>query len=274
MESISLAEQILLNGCTFAFKSTFMAPLMSVRNLQQTSLDIDLSSFQATREILQCKGFNGLWDGSQYEMLKFIPLTLSKALLPRRLNLFPDSLATIWLTKTINASVTISANAIPSYPLDVLSFMYSMPYDKEELQHGVRIAFQYPGFCCYVLSSFIYHVSLHSVHELFESYLGPQSGVWRLVAALTKVVIAQFISYPFDTIRKHLIIDALEQEEKDQYSGWIECAGDIYDKDGLRGFFKAVHLGLLGGVTQRFTEIILQSLVKTYYVEFRSIIYE
>ena len=60
----------------------------------------------------------------------------------------------------------------------------------------------------------------------------------KFAIAQTTAIIAGFISYPFDTVRRRLQMQAEKPKEQWLYSGTLDCAVKIVKDEGIGAMFK------------------------------------
>ena len=64
--------------------------------------------------------------------------------------------------------------------------------------------------------------------------------------AQAAVIIAEQISYPGDTLKRKLFMQACKQTR--EYSGALDCLVKVYKKDGINGLWKGSYSNILRGI--------------------------
>jgi solute carrier family 25 (adenine nucleotide translocator) protein 4/5/6/31 len=79
-----------------------------------------------------------------------------------------------------------------------------------------------------------------------EAKKGTAIGLFsKFVIAQTTAIIAGFISYPFDTVRRRLQMQAEKPKEQWLYSGTVDCAIKIVKDEGMGAMFKGFGANVL-----------------------------
>ena len=65
--------------------------------------------------------------------------------------------------------------------------------------------------------------------------------MWLIAQAVT--VAAGLASYPFDTVRKRIMLDAGRKEMV--YKDGLDCFAKILQKEGVRGLYRAAYIPIL-----------------------------
>ena len=79
-----------------------------------------------------------------------------------------------------------------------------------------------------------------------EAKKGTALGLFsKFVIAQTTAIIAGFISYPFDTVRRRLQMQAEKPKEQWLYSGTLDCAVKIVKDEGMGAMFKGFAANVL-----------------------------
>merc|ERR1712032_89013 len=80
-------------------------------------------------------------------------------------------------------------------------------------------------------------------------------GVVGVIAAFTCATVARTITtpfnYPFDTIRRRMMLDSEKPAAERLYTSGINCAKVVLQKEGLVGMYKGVSLFILFGFLLR-----------------------
>merc|ERR1712059_174555 len=95
----------------------------------------------------------------------------------------------------------------------------------------------YPGFLSSVQGIIVYRAIYFGAYDTAKQFAGDNPSI------LTRFAIAQVVaagsvtvSYPFDTVRRRLMMMSGEGEK--MYSGTIDCAKKIMRDEGMKGMFK------------------------------------
>merc|ERR1712187_628465 len=78
------------------------------------------------------------------------------------------------------------------------------------------------------------------------AYRGPYFGIFdKFCIAQTTAIIAGFISYPFDTVRRRLQMQSEKPKEQWLYKGTMDCAVKICKDEGVGAMFKGFGANVL-----------------------------
>jgi solute carrier family 25 (adenine nucleotide translocator) protein 4/5/6/31 len=98
----------------------------------------------------------------------------------------------------------------------------------------------YQGFAASIAGIIVYRAAFFGGFDTLKSYalsVGFGAAVWQafIVAEIT-TTIAGIVSYPFDTIRRRLMMKS-GGGSTEQYDGTIDCFTKIIKKEGMGGLF-------------------------------------
>jgi len=106
---------------------------------------------------------------------------------------------------------------------------------------GIRSIFS--GFGVSLAGILVYRVAFGTVMGLVFPSEGATA---QYVVAMSSVAVAGVVAYPFDTVRKRLIVGAGAKEPA--YSGAVDCFVQTARREGLGGFWKGVSISVLNGI--------------------------
>lgn len=67
-----------------------------------------------------------------------------------------------------------------------------------------------------------------------------------MVWAQISVIVAEQISYPGDTVKRKLFMQACKAEK--EYDGIIDCFRKVYRSEGMHGLFRGAYSNIMRGV--------------------------
>jgi len=79
----------------------------------------------------------------------------------------------------------------------------------------------------------------------YKNDKGPVGLLSKFAIAQTVAIIAGFISYPFDTVRRRLQMQSEKPKEQWMYSGTLDCAVKIAKDEGMGAMFKGFSANVL-----------------------------
>jgi len=109
----------------------------------------------------------------------------------------------------------------------------------------------YNGFGVSVVGIVAYRGPYFGVYDTlkalnpFKDDKGPIGLVSKFAIAQTTAIIAGFISYPFDTVRRRLQMQSEKPKSEWLYSGTLDCAVKIVQNEGVGAMFKGFAANVL-----------------------------
>jgi len=104
-------------------------------------------------------------------------------------------------------------------------------YKAEGLVRGL-----YPGFLISVQGIIVYRAFYFGTYDTVKSMFEKPNILVKFAIAQSVAVFSVSISYPFDTVRRRLMMMSGEGEK--MYSGTVDCAKKIMKNEGMKGMFK------------------------------------
>lgn len=106
----------------------------------------------------------------------------------------------------------------------------------------------YNGFVVSVYGIIFYRASYFGLYETSKPYTGQSNILVKFAVAQVITNLAGIISYPLDTVRRRLMMQAGKKAEDVQYRGTMDCVSKVYKQEGTKGFFKGAFSNVLRGV--------------------------
>jgi len=275
-QAIGFTKDLLAGGVSAAVSKTVVAPVERVKLL----LQVQASSTQikpeqqykgiidAFRRIPAEQGFGSFWRGNLSNVIRYFPTqALNFAFKDRYKQIFQhwDAKTDFWKFFAGNLASGGAAGATSLlfvYPLDFartrmavdvgtgknrqftgLGNCLSTIYRKD----GFRGLYQ--GFNISVVGIIFYRASYFGGFDTAKSVLlkDPKKATFWQNWAIAQVVTtaAGIISYPFDTIRRRMMMQAGRGEIL--YTGSFDCARKLYVKEGMNSFFRGAFSNVLRG---------------------------
>jgi len=273
---IGFTTDLLAGGVSAAISKTAVAPIERVKLL----LQVQASSTQITpdkqykgiidafRRIPSEQGLVSFWRGNLSNVIRYFPTqALNFAFKDRYKQLFPryNPKADFWKFFAANLASGGAAGATSLlfvYPLDFartrmavdvgtgktrqftgLGNCISTIYRKD----GFRGLYQ--GFNVSVAGIIVYRAAYFGGFDTAKSMLlkDPKKAKFWQNWAIAQVVTtgAGIISYPFDTIRRRMMMQAGRGEIL--YTSSFDCARKLYAKEGMNAFFRGAFSNILRG---------------------------
>lgn len=272
--SPTFARDLALGGAIGAISKTIMSPVERVKILMQTmdsNPDVISGKVKPYSGVGDCfarvqaeQGVGAFWRGNLVNCLRYAPQQGSalafndffKSMFPKR---DPEK---EFLMSTVNnllaGGLAGATSMVICYPLDFARTRLASDLKAGKPQFdgiydcisqtikGQGLTGLYRGTAVSISGAFVYRAGQLG---LYGSVMGlnpyrKDKGVKGFVSAiaigtLARTVILPF-NYPFDTIRRRLMLESEKPQAERQYKSGIDCAGQIMKTEGLGGMYKGV----------------------------------
>lgn len=105
----------------------------------------------------------------------------------------------------------------------------------------------YPGFISSVQGIIIYRAIYFGAYDTAKQFAGEKPSIFvRFCIAQTVAAGSVTVAYPFDTVRRRLMMMSGEQEK--MYKGTMDCWKKIMKDEGMKGFFKGNFTNVLRSI--------------------------
>mmetsp|Transcript_44915 Transcript_44915/g.141418 ORF Transcript_44915/g.141418 Transcript_44915/m.141418 type:complete len:411 (-) Transcript_44915:60-1292(-) len=260
-------RSFLKGGISATISKTAVAPIERIKLL----LQVQATSTQITdpyKGIVDCavrvykeQGALAFWRGNTANILRYFPTqALNFAFKDKYKEMFcrPAEEVGFWLFFLGNLAAGGAAGATSLlfvYPLDFARTRLGADVGKSKEDRQFNGLFDciakiyksdgigglYQGFAASILGIIVYRAAFFGGFDTLKAVLmkvGFGAVVWQafLVAEFTTAV-AGIISYPFDTVRRRLMMKS-GGGSTIQYKGTIDCAVQIVKQEGVGGLFK------------------------------------
>jgi len=277
-----LASDLLIGGSIGAISKTIMAPVERVKLLLQTmDSNPDVLSGKVARYdgIADCfkrvnseQGPKAFWRGNLVNCLRYAPQQGSALAFNDFLNnAFPkyDAPADFWKGFGVKLFSGGLAGALANticYPFDFARTRLASDLGKGGAKfNGIMdcvastvksqgITGLYTGWSVTVAGAFVYRAGQLGCFKQIQD-LNPYAkdkgtlGVASSFAAVTaaRTVVMPF-NYPFDTVRRRMMLQSEKPLAERQYKGSFDCFRQVFAKEGTKGMYKGMVPELFRGV--------------------------
>merc|ERR1711988_438654 len=129
----------------------------------------------------------------------------------------------------------------------------------------------YSGYAVSVIGIIAYRAPYFGLYDTFNAFnpWDTASSSWSVylcgiatsfVLAQTTSAIAAFVSYPLDTVRRRLQMEADMPVELRMYKGAFHCLNAIFRAEGLGGLYKGFVANLFRGAGTAFMLVLFQQI--------------
>lgn len=274
-DKLSFIENFLLSGAAAITAKTVAAPIERVKLLIQSQGEMLKAKrlataytgvWDCTTKVLASEGPAAFWRGNIANVVRYFPT--------QALNFaFKDSIKNMFTVKKDESNLAKFAKNIASGGAAgalSLAFVYSLDYARTRLASDVKgndgnrqfngmidvykktlasdgLPGLYRGFVISCVGIVVYRGFYFGLFDTLKPMLlGKDSGVTAsFVLAYGVTVVSGLISYPLDTVRRRMMMTV---GEASKYKNSLDCAMQIYKKDGASAFMKGAGANILRGV--------------------------
>lgn len=278
----SLINDLLLGGFVGAIAKTAMAPVERVKLLMQTmesNPDVISGKIKPYSGIGDCfarvraeQGMKAFWRGNLVNCLRYAPQQGSALAFNDVLNdLFPNysSKTDFWKSFGVKLFSGGLAGAIANticFPFDFARTRLASDVKAGKGQfNGIAdcivstvksqgITGLYTGWSVTVAGAFVYRAGqlgcFKQIQDLnpYKNDKGVLGGVSAFIAVTTARTVIMPFNYPFDTVRRRMMLQSEKPKAERLYKGSIDCFVKVLQKEGFKGMYKGLVPELFRGV--------------------------
>eukprot|EP00920_Eleutheroschizon_duboscqi_P007171 GHVT01016495.1.p1 GENE.GHVT01016495.1~~GHVT01016495.1.p1 ORF type:complete len:316 (+),score=41.32 GHVT01016495.1:314-1261(+) len=275
---MKVAKDWLAGGVSAGVSKTIVAPIERVKMLIQTQDSIpEIKEGRMPRYtgISNCmmrvsreQGVISLWRGNTANVIRYFPTqAFNFAFKDSFKRMFPKYDQKTQFLKFFGANVASGAAAGVSsllivYPLDFVRTRLASDVGKGTdrefkglsdclMKVGKRTGFfsLYRGFGVSMQGIIVYRGAYFGIFDTANSVIAPSNIFYKWAIAQTVTAGAGVLSYPFDTVRRRMMMMAGRKagEQEIQYTGTLDCWKKIASQEGFRGFFKGAWANVIRG---------------------------
>jgi len=295
-DPLNFAKDFLAGGISAAVSKTAVAPIERVKLLLQVQhASKQIAVDQRYKGIIDCfiripkeQGFFSLWRGNMANVIRYFPTqALNFAFKDVYKQIFMegvDKKTQFWRYFAGNLASGGAAGATSLcfvYPLDFARTRLAADVGKGPAEREFKglvdcikktlksdgAAGLYRGFGVSVQGIIIYRAAYFGFFDTAKGMLpDPKNTPFLVSWAIAQFVttFAGIMSYPFDTVRRRMMMQSGRSKAEQQYKGTIHCWGKIARTEGASAFFKGAFSNVLRGTGG--------ALVLVFYDELKSIL--
>jgi len=277
-----LLTDLLVGGSVGAVAKTVMAPVERIKLLLQTmDSNPDVLSGKVKRYdgIADCfrrvnseQGPKAFWRGNLVNCLRYAPQQGSALAFNDYLNsLFPKYNSNTQFWQSLGAKLTSGglagalANTI-CYPFDFARTRLASDVGGGKAKfNGIMdciattvrqqgITGLYTGWSVTVMGAFVYRAGqlgcFKQIQDLnpYQNDRGYLGGISSFVAVTAARTVVMPFNYPFDTVRRRMMLESEKSKTDRLYKGSVDCFKQVFAKEGTKGMYKGMIPELFRGV--------------------------
>ena len=287
VNSSSFIIDFLAGGISGSLSKTIAAPVERVKLLLQTQ---QAGGKQYTG-IINCftrvvkeEGVLALWRGNMSNIIRYFPTQAINFSVKDQLNRIfckydaKKEPAKFFVGKLLSGGCAGAIGLLCVYPLDFARTRLGADRGRSKEQRQFTGTFDclrkiykkngisgiYGGFGISVFGIFVYRALYFGTYDAGKKFiLGDDANIpfWkRYVFAQVVTTGSETLSYPIDTIRRRLMMQAGKKEKL--YNGTFDCAAKIFKKEGFGGFFKGAFSNMVRSVGSSLVLVLYDEIQK------------
>lgn len=291
-----LLNDLLLGGFVGAIAKTAMAPVERVKLLMQTmesNPDVISGKIKPFSGIGDCfarvraeQGMKAFWRGNLVNCLRYAPQQGSALAFNDILNdMFPNysSKTDFWKSFGVKLFSGGLAGAVANticFPFDFARTRLASDVKAGKGQfNGIMdcimstvksqgITGLYTGWSVTVAGAFVYRAGqlgcFKQIQDMnpYKNDKGILGGASAFVAVTTARTVIMPFNYPFDTVRRRMMLQSEKPKAERLYKGSVDCFVKVFQKEGAKGMYKGLVPELFRGVGGSLV-IVIYDRVKT-----------
>lgn len=290
---IDIARDWAAGGLAAGISKTAVAPIERVKLLLQTQdANPRIASGEVPRYtgVINCftrvaaeQGVSSLWRGNLANVIRYFPTqAFNFAFKDVFKNMFPayhpkEQFWQFFGANMASGGLAGAGSLLIVYPLDFARTRLGADVGKggnreftglvdclvKTSQRGGVMSL-YDGFGVSVQGIIVYRGAYFGLYDTLKGVLFKDQknanffAKWAIAQVVTAA--AGFLSYPFDTVRRRMMMQA--GAEKKLYSGTIDCWRKIAAKEGSKGFFKGAWSNVIRGAGGAFVLVLYDEIQK------------
>merc|ERR1712212_551392 len=295
-EPVAFGQDFLAGGIAAAISKTAVAPIERVKLLlqvQATSKQIAVD--QQYKGMVDCfaripkeQGFAAFWRGNLANVIRYFPTqALNFAFKDKYKVIFlggVDKNTQFWRFFAGNLASGGAAGATS------LCFVYPLDFARTRLAADVGsggnrqftglgnclttiakrdgIKGLYQGFTVSIQGIIVYRAPYFGTYDTVKGMLpDPKAAGFFVSWGIAQVVTtgAGIVSYPFDTVRRRMMMQSGRAKEDILYKGTADCWKKIYQNEGGKAFFKGAFSNVLRGTGGALVLVLYDELKQVFF---------
>merc|ERR1712126_397578 len=295
-DPVGFAKDFLAGGIAAAISKTAVAPIERVKLLLQVqAASKQIAADQQYKGMVDCfvripkeQGFMSFWRGNLANVIRYFPTqALNFAFKDKYKQLFlggVDKKTQFWRFFAGNLASGGAAGATSLcfvYPLDFARTRLAADVGSGKARQftglgnclttiakrdGIGGLFQ--GFFLSIQGIIVYRASYFGTYDTVKGMLpDPKAAGFFVSWGIAQVVTtgAGIVSYPFDTVRRRMMMQSGRAKEDLLYKGTVDCWKKIYKNEGANAFFKGSLSNILRGTGGALVLVLYDELKKALF---------
>jgi len=275
-DPVAFGKDFLAGGISAAISKTAVAPIERVKLLLQVqAASKQIAADQQYKGMVDCfkripaeQGVLAYWRGNLANVIRYFPTqALNFAFKDKYKQVFlggVDKNKQFWRFFAGNLASGGAAGATSLcfvYPLDFARTRLGADVGKGAGQREFKglgdclakivksdgVSGLYRGFFVSVQGIIIYRAAFFGLYDTAKGMTGKTNILISWMIAQCVTTVSGIISYPFDTVRRRLMMQSGRKGGEVMYTGTLDCWGKILKNEGTGAFFKGAFSNVLRG---------------------------
>jgi len=265
-------RRFVAGGISGAVAKTVTAPLEAIKLKLQYTEDDDEGALDCARRILEREGWRGFYRGNLANVLRYFPTqAFNFAFKDKIKRLMPkvDRKKHPWRAFAVNivsGGIAGAGSLVLVYPLDTArTQLLICTNDDGSPKYANMVGFfrdwngdvrkLYEGYVVSVAGIIPFRAIYFIVNDTLRAILpwirdeGLKGLVSKFTCAQAAALCAAYASFPFDTVRRRLQVDAQRPLGERRYKGNLDCLKKVYRVEGVRALFRGAGYNAVRTVT-------------------------
>lgn len=285
------AQDLVVGGTAAAISKTLVAPIERVKLLLQVQhVSTQISAEARYKGIVDAfvripkeQGFQSFWRGNLANVIRYFPTqALNFAFKDTYKKIFlagvdkKTQFGRYFLGNLASGGAAGATGLCFVYPLDFARTRLAADIGKGSsrqftgLGNCIATIFKqdgpkglYQGFIVSIQGIIVYRAAYFGTYDTVKGMLPDPKNTPVVVSwmiAQTVTTGAGIVSYPFDTVRRRMMMQSGRSKEERMYKGTIDCWKKIYQNEGRSAFFKGAFSNVLRGTGGAFVLVLYDEL--------------
>ena len=265
-------RRFVAGGISGAVAKTVTAPLEAIKLKLQYTEDDDEGALDCARRIFEREGWRGFYRGNLANVLRYFPTqAFNFAFKDKIKRLMPkvDRKKHPWRAFAVNivsGGIAGAGSLVLVYPLDTArTQLLICTNDDGSPKYANMVGFfrdwngdvrkLYEGYVVSVAGIIPFRAIYFIVNDTLRAILpwirdeGLKGLVSKFTCAQAAALCAAYASFPFDTVRRRLQVDAQRPLGERRYKGNLDCLKKVYRVEGVRALFRGAGYNAVRTVT-------------------------
>lgn len=295
--AVNFAQDLAVGGTAAAISKTIVAPIERVKLLLQVqAASKQIAAEDQYKGLVDCfvripreQGVLSFWRGNLANVIRYFPTqALNFAFKDTYKKLFLSGVdkkkqfGRYFLGNLASGGAAGATGLCFVYPLDFARTRLAADVGKDAASRefsglgncltsiakrdGVKGLYQ--GFGVSIQGIIVYRAAYFGTYDTAKGMLPDPQNTPILVSwliAQTVTTGAGIISYPFDTVRRRMMMQSGRSKEERMYKGTIDCWKKIHQQEGTNAFFKGAFSNILRGTGGALVLVLYDELKKLFF---------